>query len=211
MTRLLVAFLLASLALPASAARVLIVGDSHTVGPFGTALDEGLRAAGDRTTLYAVCGASSSWWLGPKRAKLSICWSIHGEGGKNSPQSGANPELPPTARAMLAARPDTVIFALGSNADGSAAETAAAAGRLLALLDPGTRCVWVGPPPMPKRLAFIDAFYRELPKVLTGTTPPCELIDSRTLIKPADAAANDHFYGPPAVAWGRAVAAKLAP
>ena len=99
-SRALAVGLLALLALPAAAARVLIVGDSHTVGPFGGALE-----AGD----------------------------------------------------LLAAKPDLVVFALGSNAEGSAVNTAAAAESLVALVPAGTRCVWVGPPPMPKRLAAIDA------------------------------------------------------
>ncbi len=210
-SRALAAGLLVLLALPCAAARVLIIGDSHTVGPFGTALEAALGAPGRETALYAVCGASASWWTGPTRPKLSICWSIHGYGGLNSPQTGAPKARTPTAGDLLAAKPDLVVFALGSNAEGTAVNTAAAAESLVALVPPGTRCVWVGPPPMPKRLAAIDALYKLLPAALSKAKPGCDLIDSRTMIKPSDAAPNDHFYGAPAVAWGRAAAAAIAP
>ncbi|MFI5345626.1 MAG: hypothetical protein ACHQ51_04550 [Elusimicrobiota bacterium] len=193
----------------AAAPRALIIGDSHTVGPFGSALDQSLAASGRETALYAVCGASSAWWIGPKRAKLSICYSIHGYGGKNSPQNGAPAAAPPTAEELLAAKPDLVVFALGSNPEGSAEATAAGAAKLLALVPPGTPCFWVGPPPMPKRLEPIDAFYKELPKALSRPNPACALIDSRRLIQPSQAAANDHFYGAAAIAWGKAAAAQI--
>lgn len=205
------AALLLLLAAPAGAARVLIVGDSHAVGPFGSAFEARLRDLGHSTALYAVCGASSSWWLGPKRPRLSSCFSMHGYGKKFVAQEGASDPPAPALDDLLAAQPGLVVFALGSNADGSAADTAAAAGRLIAKLAPGTRCVWIGPPPMPKRRAAIDALYKELPKALAAGATPCSLVDSRTMIMPSDAAPNDHFYGPAAVAWGRAAAESIPP
>jgi hypothetical protein len=207
--RLLVALLFLAASARAAAPKVLIVADSHAVGPFGSALDERLSAAGRQTALYAVCGASSSWWIGPQRAKLSICYSIHGYGGKNSPQNGAPSVQPPTADELLTPAPDAVVFALGSNPEGTAAQTADGAAALLNLVPPGTPCFWVGPPPMPKRLAAIDAFYKLLPKILARTNPACVLIDSRRLIQPSQAAANDHFYGAPAIAWGKAAAEEI--
>ena len=208
-SRLLAALLFLTVSARAAAPKVLVIGDSHSVGPFGSSLDQVLRAAGRDTALDAVCGASSSWWIGPKRSKLSICYSVHGYGGKNSPQNGAPAAQPPTADELLTPAPDTVVFALGSNAEGTAAQTADGAAALLNLVPPGTKCYWVGPPPMPKRLAAIDAFYKLLPKISARTNPACVLIDSRRLIQPSQAAANDHFYGAPAVAWGKAAAEQI--
>jgi hypothetical protein len=211
--RALAAALFLALAAPAGAAKVLIIGDSHSVGPFGSSLDSRLREKGAVTALEAVCGASANWWLGPKRAKLSICWSIHGYGGRNSPQNGALRSMPPTAAELAATGPEVVVIALGSNPDGAtAADTAAAAEKLVSALPQNARCYWIGPPPMPKRLAAIDEVYKVLPRALFRASragPSCALIDSRIMIAPKDAAANDHFYGEAAVAWGRYAADEI--
>ena len=213
--RPLLAALLLTLCVPAGAERVLILGDSHTVGPFGQTLDARLRAKGMTTAMNAVCGSSISWWLGPKRPKLSICYALHDFGAKPSAQQGAPADLPPTADELLQSAPDVVVVALGSNPDGgAAADTAAAAEKLIALMPPSARCFWVGPPPMPDRLGAVLGVYKELPHALVAasrTGPACTLIDSRDLIRSSDAAPNNHFYGAPAVAWGAAVAAKIAP
>jgi len=213
--RALAAALILTLSASARAERVLIIADSHTVGPFGVTLDARLREKGNDTAMDAVCGASVNWWLGPKRQKLSICWSIHDFGEKNSPQTGAPPREPDAVVDLAARKVDVVVIALGSNPDGpSGADTAAAAEKLIALLPGNARCYWVGPPPMPQRLAAIQSVYKELPQALVRAArggPSCSLIDSRTMIEPKDAAPNDHFYGAPAVAWGKAVADKISP
>jgi hypothetical protein len=211
--RVLAAALVLALSASARAERVLIIADSHTVGPFGVSLDARLRAKGNDTAMNAVCGASSSWWLAAKRPKLSICYSLHDYDEKNSPRNGAPPQDPPSVADLAARKPDVIVVALGSNADGSAADTAAAAEKLVASLPGRVRCFWVGPPPMPQRLNAIQALYKELPKALLRAArsgPNCALIDSRDLIQPKDASPNDHFYGPAAVAWGKVVADQIA-
>ncbi len=45
------------------AATVLFVGDSHSVGPFGWALDQNLRDAGHQVATYASCGSIPKWWI----------------------------------------------------------------------------------------------------------------------------------------------------
>ena len=205
------ALLLGLSAVPSSAARVLVIGDSHAVGPFGSSLDQELTRQGHQVSLQAVCGASASWWLGPKRADLSICYSLHEYGKKGKWASGKPDAAPAFARDLLAARPDVVVFALGSNPDGgSAAATGAAAEKLLALTPSSAKCFWAGPPPMPKRLAAIGAVYNELPQAFSRAGRSCSLIDSRTLISASDASPNDHFYGAPAQAWGKAVGKQVA-
>lgn len=214
MTRALLLAVLLLTAVRAGAEKILIIGDSHTVGPFGAALDQTLAAKGNAVSMNAVCSATSSWWMGVKRRPLSICWSIHPYGGKNAPGDGA-PNVPvPTVKELADQGPEAVVVALGSNPDGGAADTASASEKLLALLPKNARCFWVGPPPMPKRLEFIDKLYAALPEALARaaqTGPACALIDSRKLISPKDASPNDHFYGPKATAWGKAVAGMVAP
>lgn len=207
----LAALLAGLLASPCSAARVLVIGDSHAVGPFGSSLDKELVRQGHQVSLQAVCGASAAWWLGPQRRELSICYSVHDYGKKGRWAQG-KPDAPPAlAKDLLSARPDVVVLALGSNPDGGgAAATGAAAEKLLALVPGSARCFWVGPPPMPKRLAAIGAVYNELPQAFSRAGRSCTLIDSRTLISASDASPNDHFYGAPAEAWGKAVGKTVA-
>lgn len=213
MPRLFAAALVLALCAPASAEKVLIIGDSHSVGPFGSALDAALTAKGDSVSLQAVCGANVNWWNG-KRQKLSICYSVHDYGGRNAPKTGAPDQPPPTVAELAKAGPTLVIVALGSNPDGAPADVDAAVRALVAALPVSARCVWVGPPPMPQRLNAINALYQELPKTLVAAAkagPACSLVDSRNLIQPKDAAPNDHFYGAPAIAWGKAVAQQIKP
>jgi hypothetical protein len=196
----------------ASADQVLILGDSHTVGPFGQSLDASFKALGYETEVGAVCGASASWWLGPHRQNLSVCYYLHEYGVASQPQQGAPPAFPPTADQLLAIPPDIVIIALGSNPDGAAAAaTGAAAEKLLALLPPSARCFWIGPPPMPDRLTEISAVYDELPAAFARASRSCKLIQTihDKMIRAEDAAKNDHFYGAPATYWGRKAAAAI--
>jgi hypothetical protein len=205
------ALLVGLLCSPSLAARILVIGDSHTVGPFGSSLDKELVRQGHQVSLQAVCGASATWWLGPKRADLSICYALHDYGKKGKWASGKPDAAPAFAKDLLAARPDVVVFALGSNPDaGGAAGTGAAAEKLLALTPSSAKCLWIGPPPMPKRLAAIGAVYNELPQAFSRAGRGCALLDSRALISASDASPNDHFYGAPAEAWGKAAGRTVA-
>ena len=44
------------------ASTVMIIGDSHSVGPFGWYLDENLRKKGYHVASYASCGSIAKWW-----------------------------------------------------------------------------------------------------------------------------------------------------
>lgn len=205
--------LLVLLSAGARADKIAIIGDSHTVGPFGGTLDAALRAKGHEVSVNAVCSASGRWWLGPKRQEWKICYFLRQFGDtKAARDSGKYPYDPPFAADIIAhGKPDVVVFALGSNPDGGGvAGQGAVAEALVKLLPSGTRCFWVGPPPMPSRLAAIGQLYNELPQAFSRASKTCELFDSRAVLK-SDQATKDHFYGKPAEDWGRAVAAKLYP
>ncbi|MBI5209011.1 MAG: hypothetical protein HY927_03465 [Elusimicrobia bacterium] len=186
-------------------ARILLIGDSHAAGPFGTTLDALLRDRfGPGMATYAVCGASLRWWQASKRPKLGICHFIKPFGSAAKPGNGAAPADLPAIGDLLALRPTAVIVALGSNPDGTSMDDTITAGaELLARLPPESACTWVGPPPMPSILQRVDLFYQVFPEILRRGGRTCLLIDSRDYLKP-EQSSHDHFYGKPAKEWGRA-------
>ena len=206
--------LAAGLAAPVRAAdrdpRFLLIGDSHTVGPFGTTLDKLLRKKfGPSVGTYAVCGASLRWWQSSSRSKLSICYFLRPFKSDARPGNGAYPAEPPAMDAFWGLDPDVLIVALGSNPDGASVDDTITAGaKLLSRLPEGAACFWVGPPPMPSRLMQIDAFYKAFPDMLKRSGKQCTLIDSRAFLRP-EQSQKDHFYGQPAVDWGQSVFNKI--
>jgi len=56
-------FLTLLLSFSLQAAQVLVIGDSHTVGPFGWSLDENLRREGFEVATYGSCGSIAAWWM----------------------------------------------------------------------------------------------------------------------------------------------------
>ncbi len=111
---------------------------------------------------------------------------------------------------LVKTSPDLAILALGSNPDGDPAATVATAMKMISALPAATRCVWVGPPPMPTRMTAIASFYKKFPDALAASGRSCRLIDSRPFLDPAQSV-KDHFYGKPAQDWGRSVAALILP
>jgi hypothetical protein len=203
------AIVVALAAAPASAAKILIIADSHAVGPFGASLEAELIAKGNTVAMYAVCSASVRWWLLPanKRAKLSICYKIHDYGVTSQAQEGAPATDPGSAADLLKSNPDILIVALGSNGP---AGTPAAAEDLLQLPPTTPRCVWVTPPPMPSQLAAIGQLFNDLPVAINRANRSCTIIDSRLYLT-ASQSTKDHFYGEPAKKWGKGIADLVSP
>lgn len=187
--------------------RVLLLGDSHTVGPFGVTLDGLMRQSygTENVAAYAVCGASLRWWQLASRPKLGICHFLRPTGSTAKPGNGAYPAEPPKLDQILAFKPNVAIIALGSNPDGpSMDDTIKVASSLLGLLPAGGRCFWVGPPPMPSQAQRVDLFYQVFPEMLRLSGRTCTLLDSRDFLKSSQST-KDHYYGKPAQDWGRAV------
>jgi hypothetical protein len=141
----------------AGAPRVTLVGDSHTVGPFGRELDSMLRASYPvwKIETYASCGSSPSWFLAGNGASghTSSCGTwFHRYNPQDTSKleslTAASPT--PLIGALLAPHPDTVIVALGANmADwdkGGISGLGTARALADAIVAGGARCVWIGPP-----------------------------------------------------------------
>lgn len=240
MRRLLIPALVLALVVPARAAdTILVVGDSHTAGAFGGALDDALRAApGNRVATYGVCSArpqsyfdetdhgcgrrfqdfakkAPAKWLGGRVYRKT---RPDGKGGTREVEFVKTPAL---AQLLDDHTPTVTVVALGSNLPASGASVR----KTLKLIhDAGSACVWIGPPSMrsPSQKQM-DAVYEALAE--NGVTPAatleearttsCRLIDSRTfsgLRYPAAGGDGTHYGGalaPIGVQWGKDAAAAV--
>jgi hypothetical protein len=198
----------ASLQSMAGAPRVLLLGDSHTVGTFGHELDAGLRAAypGWRIETYASCGASPSWYLPGNAASghTSECGTwFHRYAPKLESVTAAS--ATPLIDGLVASHPDTVIVALGANManwkKGGIFGMETASALAAKIVGAGSRCLWIGPPDeaghMPPDQA--KAQVARLNAALRASVGEyCRYIESRTTYSGGD---GMHYYPEPAKAW----------
>jgi hypothetical protein len=137
------------------AKRLILIGDSHTAGAFGHALDGLLRKRVPAVETYGSCGASPAWYVPGNGASghTSACGTwFHrysaADPAKLEEVTSASPT--PLIGALLKEKPDVVVVALGTNMIDwnkggiSGLESAAALGS--AIKAAGARCLWIGPP-----------------------------------------------------------------
>lgn len=103
--------LLLTLSFNLSAATVLFVGDSHSVGPFGWALDQNLRDAGHTVATYASCGSIPKWWTTGQKTTCGF-FSRNLLGHKISLNSGPTPIMDDLLRDI---KPEVVMIEFGGN------------------------------------------------------------------------------------------------
>lgn len=94
------------------ASTVLIIGDSHSVGPFGWRLDEQLRKNGHQVATYASCGSIAKWWTTTSQA--TTCGYYQNDVNNVVTTSKSHP-TPKLSELLLSVKPDSVIVELGSN------------------------------------------------------------------------------------------------
>jgi hypothetical protein len=149
-----------------SGSRVLMVGDSMTVGGFGEAMQDYLvrRFGSGNVALYASCGSSPEHWLRSGPNFVTKC-GYREQTPRSSIvrdfQNGKQPEpaLTPKLEDLVAAfHPTTVIVQLGTNwMDGMAPESATGQSTYSKILDrfvvavhsaPNTvqKIIWITPP-----------------------------------------------------------------
>lgn len=240
MGRLPVLAVILALAVSARAAdTILVVGDSHTAGAFGGALDDALRAApGNRVATYGVCSArpqsylsqtdhgcgrrfqdftkkAPAKWLGSRVYRKT---RPDGKGGTREVEFVKTPEL---AQLLDDHVPTVTVVALGSNLP----TTGESVRKTIELIHKsGSACVWIGPPNMrsPSQKEM-DAVYGTL--AANGVSPAatleearttsCRLIDSRTFpgLRYPEAGGDGTHYGgaltPIGVQWGKDAAAAV--
>lgn len=92
------------------ATNVLVIGDSHTVGPFGWSLDEELRDGGYKVATYASCGSIAAWWM--KGDVKSTC----GYFARNLEGKKIELRVTPTLKNLISeVTPEVVLLQFGGN------------------------------------------------------------------------------------------------
>jgi hypothetical protein len=94
-----------------SAATVLFVGDSHSVGPFGWALDQHLRDAGHDVATFASCGSIPRWWTNGQKTPCGF-FSRDLKGTKVQLDQAPTPLMD---NLLADIKPDVVVMEFGGN------------------------------------------------------------------------------------------------
>lgn len=174
--------------------RVLIIGDSQTVGPYGHTLDGLVRATGATVSTQASWGASPPWFFNGQ--ETTALWSNDTAGHDTTRSKVATPLL----KDLLAAvRPDVVVVTMGGNmiaANASQADVTMQVSQIgNAVSASGAQLVWVGPPkydPAKRSPELVEQFYQKLGNIVPeyGT-----LIDSRPYIEAYSGRDGLHYAG----------------
>lgn len=93
------------------AATVLFVGDSHSVGPFGWAMDQNLRDGGHQVATYASCGSIPKWWTTGQTTPCGF-FSRDLKGTKVQLAKAATPLMD---NLLAEVKPDVVVMEFGGN------------------------------------------------------------------------------------------------
>lgn len=210
MNRLFLMFILCcfSLAKTAEAKSILLMGDSHSVGPFGRTLDSLLRKLPDaQVRTVGSCGSIIRWFY---TGTPTSCGSLQiDRAGKISEATKAPT---PLVQEMIAAeKPDLMIIELGANYMVGYPEATLTRDveRLLEDVEAiGARCLWVSPPDSRK--------YRDQRKILVARLEKlvkdrCQWFDSLQHTRYPDTGGDGVHYNtsalnPIAKEWARQVA-----
>lgn len=90
---------------------MLFVGDSHSVGPFGWALDQHFRDAGHTVGTYASCGSIPKWWITGQKTTCGY-FQRDLKGTKTSLNQSPTPLM---SNLLTDIKPDVVVMEFGGN------------------------------------------------------------------------------------------------
>jgi len=188
----LLAVILAFSAIPAGAANILYIGDSHSVGPFGWKMDELLRTTpGAKAATYASCGSIAQWWETGKKTPCGYYFrDISGKLEKGN--TGPTPIF---STLLENVKPDLVVVELGANYSGYPSDDFAVEDMkkmVKRISDSGATCFWITQPDSRKNK---DQIPRILELTYKSVTPYCAYFDSTKVTKyPAQGGDGIHYW-----------------
>lgn len=174
------------------ASTVLIIGDSHSVGPFGWRLDEQLRKKGHQVATYASCGSIAKWWTTTSQPTTCGYYSNDLNNTVTTSKTHPTPLLPELLKTV---KPDSVIVELGSNYvkytnDDFVKQDLKKL--VQQIKDSGANCFWITAPDM--RL-YRDALPRLDKLVQESVGEDCRIFDSKTVTSyPATGGDGVHYW-----------------
>ncbi|MBL7716238.1 MAG: SGNH/GDSL hydrolase family protein [Bdellovibrionales bacterium] len=194
-----------------SGLKVVVLGDSHLVGPMGRRLDENLRANASIQSVetFAVCGARADAFYSPVQTSCGYFEKL-ADGTTSDVLKAVSPDMANWSKS----KPDWVVINLGTNV-ALLPDWKVAAKEIRLLLDQvkslGARCYWILPPSMAK-------FAKELPSLesflVAEVSKDCEVFQSsKVTVYPAGIKDGIHYSSkkmtPAGQAWGDSVFAAL--
>lgn len=183
---------------------VLFVGDSHSVGPFGWALDQHLRNEGHEVSTYASCGSIGKWWV---TGQVTPCgyFSRTADGVKVEATVHPTPIL---SNLIAEIRPQIVIIELGGNYlklpnDDFVIKDIQS--MVQQVLDSGSRCFWITNPDSRANRAEIPRISKLIKKAI-GTS--CPIFESYLVTRYPEVGGDGiHYWSPAgtpiAIEWAR--------
>ncbi len=128
--------------------RVLHIGDSHTCGVYGKAMDSLMRETGATVRTYGVSGSSPSWWLNGTTGKSGY-YAKDENGNVDQPADWRTPRQTPNLNRLINEyKPNVIMFSLGANLVHASPDTIRKQVETVCKIarEAGCQIVWVGPP-----------------------------------------------------------------
>lgn len=175
-----------------SAANVLVMGDSHTAGPFGWTLDKELRASGHLVGTYASSSSIPGWFLDSTPSKWGIWSKDINEIVKEVPFKTWGPT--PNFFEISKQNPEVAIVALGTNYVGKSSSSSINDMKrfLLALKDAQIKCYWVSPPETRTYRAQTSPLFKLIQDTVKSQ---CEIFESHKVTHyPATGGDGVHYW-----------------
>ncbi|GMU57184.1 MAG: hypothetical protein AMXMBFR33_63300 [Candidatus Xenobia bacterium] len=127
-----------------SGTKVLMIGDSHTVGTFGTELDRQLRSTGAQVETYGASGSSATQWANGGTTSSGFV-ARHANGSVEQPQWNSRQSIPRLEDLIARNKPDVIIVNLGANfRSGDPSAQVKSLGEIAKRHN--IKLIWVGPP-----------------------------------------------------------------
>lgn len=192
--------------------RVLHIGDSHTCGIYGKAMDSLMRDTGAKVRTYGVSGSSPSWWLNGTTGKSGY-FARDEHGNIDQPADWRTPRTTPNLNSIINEyKPSVIMFSLGANLVGASPEAIRQQVATVCEIakKAGCKIIWVGPPNSRPGVRDPEARERLFQNLRGVAEQYGTFVDSRTYTKyPETGGDGVHYWGTEGSAVARDWAGKV--
>lgn len=176
---------------------ILFIGDSHSAGNFGAAVDHFLRSQAQNVTTIASCGSSPSNWMPDSSQKIATTCGFRYKTKENQ-KNDYHPRLIkcPTDQikicslrdAVEAVKPNITVIALGTNivsSEISKKKIFSELNNISTMLEQtkkaNSQCIWIGPPNLLRKdlAKGLDSGIEKISAIVKKNN--CRYIDSKPL------------------------------
>jgi len=178
--------------------RVLHIGDSHTVGIYGSTIDAAMRETGAQVRTIGVAGSSPSWWYQGTVTKCGY-YARNEKGAVDRPADWKTPRATPSLPEMIREyKPSVLVVSLGANLFGASEATVKRETQQIIDTAKAAGCtlVWVGPPRARESVKSFAAQDRLCETIKTTIGTQGTFVDSRPFTKyPSNGGDGLHYWG----------------